>query len=90
MTTQKYSILLISPYHTGSHKNWINGWIKYTEHIVTVLRLESFFIYLHFQSLEGQYWKWRMHGGAITLAKKFLALEDKNFDIIICTEMFGK
>ena len=67
-------ILLIEPYLTGSHKQWVEGYIKYSKHNIRLL------------SLKGQFWKWRMHGGAITLTKDF----DKiswNPDVILVTDM---
>jgi len=52
-------ILIIEPYYTGSHKSWANGYQNHSEHEVEIL------------SLAGRYWKWRMHGGAVTLAEMF-------------------
>ena len=52
-------ILLIEPYFTGSHKQWAEGYKFYSKHEVKIL------------SMKGQFWKWRMHGGAITLAESF-------------------
>ena len=52
-------ILLIEPYYTGSHKKWANDYRRLSNHNVKIL------------SLKGQFWKWRMHGGAVTLADKF-------------------
>jgi len=68
------NILFLEPYFTGSHATWIKGYQKYSGHSVEVL------------SLPGQYWKWRMHGAAITLAKQFLA-EDLRPDLIIASDM---
>ena len=36
--------------------------------------------------MKGQFWKWRMHGGAITLAESFNN-SDWNPDLILCTDM---
>lgn len=68
------NILIIEPYYTGSHKQWINGYKKYSNHKIKIL------------SLKGQFWKWRMHGGAITLARRFNNL-NWNIDIIIVSDM---
>jgi glycosyltransferase involved in cell wall biosynthesis len=68
------NILLIEPFFTGSHKSWGEGLKKYTKHNMKIL------------SLKGRYWKWRMHGGAITLAKMFNE-SDFNPDLIIVTDM---
>ncbi|HIO73068.1 MAG TPA: DUF3524 domain-containing protein, partial [Flavobacteriales bacterium] len=37
-------------------------------------------------TLSGHYWKWRMHGGAISLAAKYNDL-DHDFDLILVTDM---
>ena len=68
------NILLISPYHTGSHKAWAAGWQAHSTHNVELL------------TLKGQFWKWRMQGGAVTLAQKFMAL-DFVPDHIVVTDM---
>lgn len=68
------NILLVEPYYTGSHASWAEGYKKYSNHNIEIL------------SLKGQFWKWRMHGGAITLAKKFREIEFKP-DIILATDM---
>ncbi|MCB8974523.1 MAG: DUF3524 domain-containing protein [Ardenticatenaceae bacterium] len=67
-------IHLISPYHGGSHKAWAEGWQKSSQHSVT----------LH--TLPDRFWKWRMHGGAITLARRFLA-QTAQPDLLIATDM---
>ena len=67
-------ILLIAPYYTGSHAAWAKGYARYSQHQVDIL------------SLPGRFWKWRMHGGAVTLARKFLASELAP-DLILATDM---
>ena len=68
------NILLVEPYYTGSHKQWADGYKEHSSHNVKIL------------SLKGQFWKWRMHGGAITLAKMFDAM-DWLPDLILATDM---
>jgi len=53
-------ILLVEPYFTGSHAEWAKGFAKNSRHNVELL------------TLPGRYWKWRMHGGAVTLANRFV------------------
>ena len=69
-------ILIIEPFFTGSHKIWAEDYKKYSSHEVEILYLP------------GRFWKWRMHGGAITLAKRYQKL---NFhpDIIFTTDMLN-
>ena len=67
-------ILIIEPYFTGSHKQWAEGYKRHSSHEIKIL------------SIKGQFWKWRMHGGAITLAKMFDAM-DWLPDLILATDM---
>lgn len=67
-------ILILEPFFTGSHQKWAEGLQKYSRHEVRIL------------SLPGRHWKWRMHGGAVTLAKKYL---ESSFqaDLVLGTSM---
>ena len=67
-------ILLLEPFFTGSHKAWAEGYKKHSQHDVQIL------------SLSGNFWKWRMHGGAVTLAQKFNESELQP-DLILATDM---
>jgi len=67
-------IFIIEPYFTGSHAAWANGYAKHSRHQVEIL------------NLSGQFWKWRMHGGAITLAEQFLKSKLEP-DLILATDM---
>ena len=67
-------ILILEPYFTGSHKQWALGYKKHSKHEVKIL------------SMKGQFWKWRMHGGAVTLAKQFVNANYKP-DLILSTDM---
>lgn len=53
-------ILIVSSYHGGSHRAWAEGYTRYSAHDVELLALPA------------RFWKWRMHGGAITLARRYL------------------
>lgn len=68
------NILLIEPFYTGSYKQWCEGFKKHSSHNVEIL------------SMAGRHWKWRMHGGAITLAREFNELK-KDFDVVFATDM---
>jgi glycosyltransferase involved in cell wall biosynthesis len=54
-------ICLIEPFHTGSHATWAEEYAHYSRHDVELL------------TLSGRRWKWRMHGGAVTLARQFMS-----------------
>ena len=68
------NILIIEPYNSGSHAAWGNGYQNYSRHNVEIL------------GMEGRYWKWRMHGGAVTLAKRFMKGGFKP-DLIFASDM---
>tara|TARA_E500000178_G_scaffold74387_1_gene72141 strand:- start:1454 stop:2575 length:1122 start_codon:yes stop_codon:yes gene_type:complete len=67
-------VFLLETYYTGSHKQWIDGYKNFSKHKIKIL------------SMIGQFWKWRMHGGAVTLAKRFNKMKC-NPDIILCSDM---
>ena len=67
-------VLLLETYYTGSHKQWVDGYKKFSKHEIEIL------------SMPGQFWKWRMHGGAVTLANSFNKMK-WNPDIILCSDM---
>ncbi len=67
-------ILIVEPFFGGSHKSWAEGFQSFSSHKVEIL------------SLPGRHWKWRMFGGAVELAKQFLAA-DFQPDILIASDM---
>ncbi len=68
------NITILEPYFTGSHARWAEGYVSHSGHRVRLL------------TLPGRHWKWRMHGGAVTLAGRFRE-EGVSPDIIIATDM---
>ena len=66
------NITLIESFFTGSHAAWATEYAQHSEHNIDIL------------SISGDYWKWCMHGGAVTLAKKFLASNAKP-DMLLAT-----
>lgn len=69
-----FNILLLEPFHAGSHQAWAEGYARHSRHQVNLL------------TLKGRHWKWRMHGGAVTLAQKFMD-SDYAPDLILATSM---
>ena len=69
-------ILLVEPYFSGSHRSWAKGYQFFTSHNIQIL------------SLPGKFWKWRMHGAAITLAKRFID-KKTSYDIILVSDMLN-
>jgi len=67
-------ITLVEPYYTGSHAAWAREYAAASRHRVELL------------TLPGRNWKWRMHGGAVTLASRFLESPGRP-DLILATDM---
>jgi glycosyltransferase involved in cell wall biosynthesis len=68
------NVLLLSPYHGGSHAAWADGYRHHSRHRVQIM------------SLPARFWKWRMHGAAVTLARRF---NEAGYtpDLILATDM---
>ena len=71
---KQLNIVLLEPFFSGSHQQWAEGLQKYSRHNIVIL------------SLPGRHWKWRMHGGAVSLAKQFNELNNQP-DLILGTSM---
>ena len=67
-------LLLLEPYFTGSHASWSEEYAQCSRHQVDIL------------SLPGRHWKWRMHGGAVTLARQFLERREP-VDLLLASAM---
>ena len=70
------NLCLVEPYHTGSHQAWADGYQAHSRHEVRLL------------ALPGRFWKWRMQGGAITLARQARSL-DPLPDLILASDMLN-
>jgi glycosyltransferase involved in cell wall biosynthesis len=66
-------IFLLSPFHTGSHATWAEGYRQHSHHTIDLL------------TLAGRHWKWRMHGAAITLARRLTSCPRP--DLLLSTDM---
>jgi len=67
-------IALLEPFMSGSHACWAREYAAHSRHQVNIF------------GLAGRHWKWRMHGGAVTLARQFL-LERCRPDLLLATDM---
>ncbi|MCB0121112.1 MAG: DUF3524 domain-containing protein [Caldilineaceae bacterium] len=76
-STPTYRVWLLSPYHSGSHRVWANGYQRHSRHQI------------HLLTMAGRFWKWRMQGGAIEMATQATQLLRHNPppDAIITTDM---
>jgi glycosyltransferase involved in cell wall biosynthesis len=70
------NIWLVEPYYTGSHQAWADGYQIHSRHNVRLL------------TLPGRFWKWRMQGGAVTLARQAATL-DEHPDLILASDMLN-
>jgi len=67
-------ICLLEPFHTGSHAAWAEAYARTSRHAIELL------------TLSGRHWKWRMHGGAVTLARQFNSRGGKP-DLLLASDM---
>ncbi|MDH5718782.1 MAG: DUF3524 domain-containing protein [Spirochaetia bacterium] len=67
-------ILAVEPFYGGSHKQWLDSLTSYSSFEFKLLTLPA------------RWFKWRMYGGAITLARKFQEISFKP-DLIIVSDM---
>lgn len=67
-------IFLLEPFMVGSHAAWASSYQRHSRNKVKIF------------SLPGKYWKWRMHGGAVSLARQFLAAGERP-DLLLATDM---
>jgi glycosyltransferase involved in cell wall biosynthesis len=69
-------VVLLEPYLTGSHREWALGYCAHSRLDVTRL------------ALPGRFWKWRMHGAAVTLAREVEHQSDSQRpDVVLATDM---
>lgn len=75
---RRLNVWLLNPYATGSHKAWADGYAAASNHAVRIL------------GMNGYFWKWRMHGGALELAEQargLLAAGEPRPDVLVATSM---
>jgi len=72
-------ILALEPYYGGSHKAFIDGRSKASNHDWTLLTLPA------------HKWKWRMRHSAITFASQAAELTEKgqSWDVLFCSDMLN-
>ncbi len=59
--------LIVEPYHTGSHASWMEGLVRHSRHSWTAV------------TLPGRWWRWRMRGGAVTVAEECARLAEGGY-----------
>ncbi|MDA1028632.1 MAG: DUF3524 domain-containing protein [Bacteroidetes bacterium] len=70
-------ILALEPWYGGSHRAFLDGFTSHTRHKVDKVTMSA------------RFWKWRMHGGAVTMALKVQELYAKGDkpDLIFASSM---
>lgn len=70
-------ILALEPYFGGSHKAFLNGLVDNSRHEIRTITMAD------------RFWKWRMQGGAVTLARKAMEYRNNGFDpdLVLATDM---
>lgn len=67
-------IALLEPFLGGSHQQWAEGLQRHSRHTIRIFGLPD------------RHWKWRMHGGAVSLARQYLA-SGFQADVFLATDM---
>ena len=68
-------VLLVEPYLGGSHRAWAEGWRAHSRHDVEIV------------GHEGRHWRWRMRGGAVSLARAVRAREGPSPEVVVASNM---
>lgn len=71
---KKLRICLLEPWYGGSHRRWADGLQQHSRHAVDIL------------SLPARHWKWRMHGAAVSLARKLID-NGRAYDLLLANDM---
>lgn len=71
------NVLALEPWYGGSHGRFLDGLVAHSEHEIRAITLAD------------RYWKWRMHGGPVTLAEKTREEVASGWrpDLILATDM---
>lgn len=71
------NVLALEPWYGGSHRNFLDGLVLHSRHSFQPITMAA------------RFWKWRMHGGALTMARKAVQAVEAGFkpDVILATDM---
>ncbi len=72
-------VLALEPFHGGSHKAFLDGWIAGSKHEWTVVGLPAY------------KWKWRMRHAAVTLAEQISQQMENghSWNALVCSDMLN-
>lgn len=70
------NILALEPWYGGSHQRFLDGLVEHSTHEIRSI------------TMPGRFWRWRMEGGGVTLAKKVRSTVEDGFrpDLIFATD----
>lgn len=70
-------VLALEPWYGGSHRNFLDGLMDSSRH-------EWYPV-----TMAARFWKWRMHGGAVTMARKTVQALESGYepDVVFATSM---
>ncbi|HMB94359.1 MAG TPA: DUF3524 domain-containing protein [Rhodothermales bacterium] len=71
------NVLALETWYGGSHRNFLDGLVDHSVHTFKTVTMTP------------RFWKWRMQGGAVTMARKAIEVLDEGFvpDVIFATDM---
>jgi glycosyltransferase involved in cell wall biosynthesis len=70
-------VVLVEPYYGGSHRQWADGWVNHSSHDIRLVTHSD------------EFWRWRMRGGAVTLAEQLRAdfAQSGRPDLLVVSDM---
>ena len=71
------NVLALEPWYGGSHQRFLDGLIEHSAHDIRPV------------TMPGRFWRWRIEGGGVTLAKKVRSVIEEGFepDLLFATDM---
>lgn len=71
------NVLAIEPWYSGSHRHFVDGLVAHSAHDYRLL------------TMEGRFWRWRLEGAAVTMARKALRALAEGFepDVVFASDM---
>jgi glycosyltransferase involved in cell wall biosynthesis len=71
------NVLALEPWYGGSHRNFLDHLIQHSRHDFKTVTMAA------------RFWKWRMHGGAVTMARKAARIVEESGkpDLILANDM---
>lgn len=68
-------VLILEPYYGGSHARFLDGFRRHTRHATTAYTLPA------------RFWKWQMHGAAVTFAHRLASQASRPVDVVLASDM---